>query len=457
MLAVASVEGYFLWLNDAWTMLGWSLDELRARAFIEFVHPDDVEPTLTELTRLSEGHRTVRFVNRYQTKSGDWRWIEWNSHPVGDRIYASARDVTQLHEALATAQRQVETLELAEQIGNFGHWRIDVATNALHWSPNVYRIHGLDPESFRPTVENAIAAYHPDDRDGVQRYVESAIERRAGWDFRLRLQRSDGEERLVRAVGRVQLDPNAKDVTGLFGVFQDVTEREQALMQRHSELEQFAYAAAHDLQAPLRTMLGFLQLLEEELDESASEDVKEYLTRLTRSASRMRALVGELYRYAKVVGTDGRTESVDLGALLEGIVQEREADLKAADATVEVTDLPAVLGVPAPLTSVFANLVDNAIKYRSPDRQLRIQVRGAVDGAHAAIDVSDNGRGFSPEHAEKVFGLFTQLDGDKRDGMGVGLALCRKIIERHRGSISVTPRPDEGVTVHLRLPLAPPT
>jgi len=456
LLCVASPQGYFLWLSDAWNpLLGFSREEMLERPFIEFVHPDDVQSTNLAVSQLGEGNRVTRFINRFETESGAWRSIEWNAWPEDGRIYAIAHDVTALREALATAKRQVETLELAERMGNFGHWRFEVGSGAVHWSPNVFRIHGHSPERPQPSIEEAIAAYHPEDRARVHHYIDSAIERKAGWDFRLRLLRADGEERLVHSVGRVEVgDAERREVTAMFGVFQDITERERALMQRHAELEQFAYAAAHDLQAPLRTMLGFLELLSEELDEDASPEVQEYLSRLSRSAGRMRSLVGELYRYAKAVGTDARLEPVDLRAVVESVVQERDSDLRLAGGTVEVGPLPTVFGVPGALTSVFANLVDNAIKYRAPDRPPAIHVHGVEDDAYVQVDVADNGRGFDPAHAETVFGLFAQLDPGAHGGMGVGLALCKKIVERHGGTIHASSEPGHGTVFHLRFPRA---
>ncbi len=454
LFAVANSKGYFVWLSEAWTRLGWTLEELRARPFVDLVHPDDHAATNREMGRLAEGSRTFEFVNRYQSKSGEWRYIEWSGWPEGDLIYAIAHDVTVVRRALATAERQVETLELAEEVGNFGHWRVDPATGNADWSLNVYRIYGVDPETFDNSVENAISHYHPDDRERVQAYVQAAVEEKAGWDFRLRLIRGDGEERVVRAIGRVEVD-EADNVNGIFGVFQDITDQERAVLERHAELEQFAYTAAHDLQAPMRTMLGFLSLLEEELGDAASTDVTEYLARLKRSASRMQSLVAELYRYAKAVGKDAAMKLVDLGELVESVLQEREADLLQANAQVKTSPLPSVLGVRGPLASVFANLVDNAIKYRSPDKPLEIRLTTKPDGAHVQIDVSDNGQGFDPAHSERVFGLFKQLDpAGSPGGMGVGLALCKKVMERHGGSIEAHPRPGEGATFRLRFPRA---
>lgn len=457
LLCVADTNGYFVWLNEAWTQLGWTLDELKSRPFVEFVHEDDVQATFDEVSRLADGLPTVRFTNRYRHKDGSWRWIEWNAWPDEDKIYASARDVTTLHSTAASAQRQVETLEVAERLGDLGHWRVTMGEEFLYWSPNVYRIHGRDPATFRPTIDEAIEAYHPDDRERVAKYVDTAIRERTPFDFRLRIVRPDGETRTVHSVGRTEINPATNEVESLFGVFQDVTEREQEHRDRAEDLERFAYAAAHDLQAPLRTMLGFADLLREELDDSASSETLGYLDRLANSAGRMQQLVSGLYRYATLFGTEQETQSVDLSELVSSIVAERHADLEPAGVSVEIGKLPVVLGQPAPLNSLFSNLIDNAFKYRSPERPLQIAIECSASGSEAMIRVKDNGRGFDMRDADRAFGLFKQLQPRGRDsGLGMGLALCRKIAERHGGSVDVESTRGVGSVFRVRLPLSSP-
>ncbi len=457
LLCIADVNGYFTWLNETWTQLGWTLDELKSRPFVEFVHADDVQATFKEVARLADGLRTVRFVNRYRHKDGSWRWIEWNAWPDGDEVYASARDVTRLHSAIAAAQRQVHTLEVAERLGNFGHWRVTIGEDTVHWSPNVYRIHGRDPATFRPTMDEAIDAYHPDDRERVAKYVDDAIQTRTPFDFRLRIVRPSGDIRVVQSIGQAEVNSTTNEVESVFGVFRDMTEHEQAHRDRAEDLERFAYAAAHDLQAPLRTMMGFAQLLHEELGDVATGETLGYLDRLCGSADRMQQLVSGLYRYATLLGSEQGTEDVDLGALIEGIVAQRHADLEPAGVAVKIGDLPRVLGQPAPLNSLFSNLIDNAFKYRSADRPLQITIESSSSGPQAVIRVKDNGRGFDMRDADRAFGLFKQLQPRGRDGgLGMGLALCRKIAERHGGSVDVESARDVGSEFRVRLPLSSP-
>lgn len=427
-----------------------------ARPFVDFVHPDDVPATFREVEKLGRGEHTVRFENRYRTPSGEWRWLQWNSRMLDGLIYASARDVTDLRSDLRARQHEVELLQLAEQLGNFGHWRIDLPTQRVYWSPNIYRIHGRDPATYSPTLEEGIEAYHPDDRERVSRYMGDAIENKRGFDFRLRIVQPSGDVRLVHSIGRCELDKSGEAV-GIFGIFQDVTERELELRQRNEELQTFAYTAAHDLQAPLSSMTGLLSLLRSDLDEQALERVHEHVDRLSGLATRMRELVEEVSSFAKAVGDSQHTEQIPLDELIDVILERRRRDLEEAQAQIErPARLPTVIGARGPLEAVFANLIDNAIKFRSRERPLRVTIENEPADELCRLRIKDNGVGFDMEHADEVFGLFKQLAPRLgTDGRGMGLALCRKIVRRHGGEIEVRARPGEGATFELTLPRAP--
>ncbi|MEM9189109.1 MAG: PAS domain-containing protein, partial [Myxococcota bacterium] len=433
LLCVAGPDGHFHWLNEAWEgHLGWTREDLQARPFLEFVHADDVGTTQAEVARLAQGLPTARFMNRYRHRDGTFRWLEWTARPSDDGlIYASARDVTEHRMTLAESRRQLELLNLAEAIGRTGHWRVDLREESLYWSPEVYRIHGLDPSEFTPTLDNAIDAYHPDDRARVAAHVAEAIEQKQGFDFQLRLIRADGEERLVRSVGRPELGPNGS-VVGVIGVFQDITEQHQELRRKNEELENFAYAASHDLQAPLRTMVGFAELLREELGEDLSEEANHYLERMMANSRRMRNLIQGLLDFARTVRAGAAWTSVPLNELVAGVIESMHASIEEASATVTVGDLPAVSGNASQLESLFQNLLTNALRYRS-DAPPVVEISASKDKGRWRFEVSDNGQGFEMVHADRAFELFRRLEPRAKDGvekpLGLGLSLCKRVIE----------------------------
>lgn len=453
LLCVATTDGYFKWVNESWqAQLGWTRDELLARPFMDFVHPDDVRPTTEELSSLGAGTDTHHFVNRYQDKVGNWHWMEWSARVASSGlIYASCRNIEDQQEPLTETKRQLRLLRLAEEIGGVGHWRVDLERGELYWSAQVYRIHGLDPETFTPTLEKGVERYHPEDRERVSACVSRAVQFQEPFEFKARLLRSDGAVRTVHSAGRVEVDPISDTTRSLIGVFQDVTERDLELQRSNEDLRQFAYAASHDLQAPLRTLMGFGQLLID-TEENLSEEARGYLNRMVKSANRTQALIAELYKYAAVMKDDETFSAVNLGEVIEEVQDALRFEIKDTGATIHWDDLPVVLGRRAQLVSLFLNLVGNAIKFRS-DKALVVSISSAAMGSLQGISVADNGIGFENKHQDRIFGLFQRLhQRDAFGGMGVGLALVKRIAENHGGRVRCESTLGQGTTFTVTLP-----
>ncbi len=228
MLCVADTDGYFVWLNPAWEMLGWTLEELMSRPYLEFVHPDDQPNTDAEASSLATNRPlTLQFVNRYRRADDTYCWLEWSSFRAEDGyIYAVARDVSARIEQQLRQERLVRQLRQAEKLTRTGNWYVDLASEHVEWSPEVYRIHGR-PQSYTPTLADGIEAYHPDDRARVQECVERGIIEGSPWTFELRIVRPNGAIRQVRSIGEPEYDPDG-NVIGLFGVFCDITDDQRA-------------------------------------------------------------------------------------------------------------------------------------------------------------------------------------------------------------------------------------
>ena len=252
-------------------------------------------------------------------------------------------------------------------------------------------------------------------------------------------------------------------VIGVVLVFRDVTGRRQseeqlrqlnqALRRTNQDLQQFSYAASHDLKEPLRTVSNYLQLIRSRYSGKVLNDEAGQLFDVAVSgAQRMHALVEALLEYSRAgeVG-DATLEPVPV----EGVVREAITNLQSAiletNAEVSVGTLPAVMANRLYLTQVFENLIGNALKYRS-EQCPRIAV-SAVEQAHEWIfSVEDNGIGIRPEYQAQIFGIFKRLHGDEYPGTGIGLATCKKIVERHGGTIWVESEPDQGARFSFTLP-----
>lgn len=243
----------------------------------------------------------------------------------------------------------------------------------------------------------------------------------------------------------------------------DITERKQAQreLERHSaeltrsnaELEQFAYVASHDLQEPLRMVASYSQLLERRYRDKLDSDAEEFIEFIVDGANRMQALINDLLAFSRV-GTRGKPfEPTDIADVVARAISNVQVALEEAGAQVEVGPMPAVEGDSSQLVQLFQNLISNAIKFRGEDAP-RVTIAAEPAGEAVTFSLTDNGIGIDPQYADRIFLLFQRLH-TKREyaGTGIGLAICKKIVERHGGRIWVEGRPGEGTTFHFTLPL----
>ncbi|TYL38765.1 PAS domain-containing sensor histidine kinase [Natronococcus pandeyae] len=216
-------------------------------------------------------------------------------------------------------------------------------------------------------------------------------------------------------------------------------------------LEQFAYAASHDLQEPLRMVSSYLQLLERRYDDALDEDGEEFLEFALDGAERMRAMIDGLLAYSRVKTQGDPFEPVDLEVVLDDVVSDLEMRIAESNAEITAEDLPSVSGDASQLRQVFQNLLSNAIDYS--DDVPRIHVSAERRGPEWVVSVRDEGIGIEPDEQDRIFEMFKRLHSrDEHGGTGIGLALCERIVERHDGDIWVDSEPGEGSTFSVTLP-----
>ncbi|MDJ0836516.1 MAG: response regulator [Acidobacteriota bacterium] len=253
MLCIAGFDGYFKKMNPLWTrVLGYSNEELLARPFIDFVHPDDKAATQAAAARLTQGEKVVHFENRYRHKDGRYLCLRWQS--VGDAanqlIYASAWDITEIKNAERRLKRNEELLRQAGEMAKVGGWEVDLEKNEVLWSSEVYRIHEVD-EGDKPDLEEAINFYAPEARPVIQKSIEEAVTTGVPWDVELPFITAKDRHIWVRALGKVEYR-DTKPVR-LWGSFQDITQRkeaEQKLERRAREADLLYQAAEMASQVP---------------------------------------------------------------------------------------------------------------------------------------------------------------------------------------------------------------
>jgi signal transduction histidine kinase len=220
----------------------------------------------------------------------------------------------------------------------------------------------------------------------------------------------------------------------------------------NAELEQFAYVASHDLQEPLRTIAGYIQLLEERYGERIDGDGREFIAYAVRGAQRMQQLIEALLAYSQVSRAQLEVADVSLDRALDEVLQGMAASVAESGIAIERGALPVVRGDMIQLRQLLQNLLSNAIKFAG-DRRPRVEIRAVRREREIELSVTDHGVGFDPKYAEQVFKVFRRLQR-KQPGTGIGLAICKKIAERHGGTIRAESEPGCGTTFYVTLPAA---
>jgi signal transduction histidine kinase len=229
--------------------------------------------------------------------------------------------------------------------------------------------------------------------------------------------------------------------------------RSQELARSNAELEQFAYVASHDLQEPLRKVASFCQLLQARYGGQLDDRADQYIGFAVDGAKRMQALINDLLSFSRVGRVATEFTEVDLGGVLDQALDNLGTAIGEAGATVQHTDLPVVGGERGLLVAVLQNLIGNAVKFRRPDGAPTIVVSSEPVADGYEVSVHDDGIGIEPEYAERVFVIFQRLHSKEQyEGTGIGLALCRKIVEYHGGRIWADPAVGQGTTIRFVLP-----
>jgi PAS domain S-box-containing protein len=244
---------------------------------------------------------------------------------------------------------------------------------------------------------------------------------------------------------------------GYAKIMSDETARKQlqdSLTESNSALEQFAYVASHDLQEPLRTMGAYSQLLQNQYKGKLDAEADLFLNFIQSASARMSTLVRDLLAYASLTTEEERPSSIALDEDLEAALTHLDQAIKESGAAVTHDPLPVLPVDRGQMVRLFQNLIGNAVKYRKPDQSPKVHISAEQKGAEWVISIRDNGIGFAPEHASTIFAPFKRLHtAQEYPGTGVGLAICRRIVQAQGGRIWAESQPGEGTTFSFTLPL----
>jgi light-regulated signal transduction histidine kinase (bacteriophytochrome) len=272
-----------------------------------------------------------------------------------------------------------------------------------------------------------------------------------GWVFTI-TQRTISEEKVRVAVLNGLNEGLSKEVEERKKAEESLKETTAKLLSSNTDLQQFAYVASHDLQEPLRAVAGFLSLLSKKHVDSFDDESKQWITHSVEGAQRMRSLINDLLSYARLETRGKAFEHIDTRKVLQQAQTDLKVAIEEADAEINVGDLPVVNGDNSQLTQLFQNLLGNAIKFRGSDKP-KISISAVEKDEFWQFAIRDNGIGFDMEHAARIFVIFQRLQGrEEYRGTGIGLALCKKIVDRHGGTIWAESEVGKGSTFYFTIP-----
>lgn len=382
------------------------------------------------------------------------------SHPIPSPAGDELGEVAHAFNAMAAQRMQIE--RRSEQDAEFlramlenlsdGIVACDADGTLSLFNRATRNFHGIHEEAIPPEQwAEHFSLYHPDGKtllstEDIPLYRALKGERLR--DVEIVIAPAEGPRRTVSCNGRALLDKDGK-ILGAVVAMHDITERKAAehrlrehadeLARSNAELERFAYVASHDLQEPLRTVASYTQLLLRRMPEFQNEDQRLFADQIRAGVGRMQDLIEGLLAYSRASREAQVNRPVDLRLVLDAALANLDFAIRDAHASIDVDPLPTVLGDQRQLTQVFQNLIGNALKF-SGGESPRVEIKASQLGPEWQLRVRDYGVGIDPRYADQVFGLFKRLHtSDEYPGTGVGLTICKRIIEQHGGRIWIEP------------------
>lgn len=450
---IFDLAGRFTYINRALLSL-WQkpLEDAVGKNFFELGYPPELAARLQrQIQEVIHTKGPLRDHTPFTGPTGETRHYEYILVPVFnaagevESVAGSTRDITERNMAEEALRKSEERLTFAlEAGGGVDTWDWDIPEKTL------------EPARIAGFVEHI----HPDDRARVDASIRYALE--TGGDFaqEYRIVQPDASVRWVSARGRCHLDQAGNpvrfpgvvfDVTGLKRAEEDLLQSNQELKRVNRELEEFAYVASHDLQEPLRTVNIYSQLILRDIGPE-KEKLYQYAGFIQRGVIRMEALIRDLLTFSRAVHAEELAlGTADLAAALGEALSVLKEDIEENAAVISSGPLPSVRGDTAQMAHVFQNLISNALKYRRNEVPPQVHISAEPDEGQWIISVEDNGIGFEPRYANRIFGLFKRLHTKEYPGTGLGLAICKRIVERYGGRIWAEGRPGAGAAFHFSL------
>ena len=394
-------------------------------------------------------------------KNGETKIVLWNSANIFDNdqknhisTIAQGNDITSRKKAENELEESQRKLNLALENGKIGIWEYDVRTGRFMFDDRMMEMTGVDGQLFDGSFRSFEKHIHDEDVQNVNKAFQRTLEGKKPFESIFRVLDKDGGTKYLIAKG--MLYSNDDNPSRIIGVGFDITEMKKGsertlfelneeLARSNKELEQFAYVASHDLQEPLRMVSSFTQLLSDRYGDNLDQNAREYIKFAVDGSKRMYNLINGLLAYSRIHSKGKEFTEVDVKNVLEEVLRNLSILAKKKNAIITVGNMPFVYADRSQLGQLFQNLISNSIKFSVGIP--KIKVSSVEQSENFLFSVKDNGIGIDPQYFERIFQIFQRLlPREEYEGTGIGLSICKRIVERHGGKIWVESKPGKGAT-----------
>lgn len=413
-------------------------------------------------------------------------YIETHMYPFEDGICIFFRDVTLKHRSQEALKKTAAELREAQAIASIGSWAINLETDEVFWSDQVYDLFGFAKGEFVPTRASMMERIYSQDREGVSQALVDSLESGGTLDIEFRIYHTDSRVRYLHAIGRLDRDEHG-EAYQLVGTFQDITKRklvelelaarqaelrrifainldllaelrtkntelEDRVRDRTRELESFSYSVAHDIRAPLRGIDGFSQILETEYGPKLDDDARSYIARVRQQTARISHLIDDLLSLSRITRKELELSSIDMSKLASEIIDELRSREPQRPCEITIEPEMTATGDRAMVRLLLDNLIGNAWKFSSQKGAVKIEVFSDKSHEPPIFAVRDEGAGFDKAYIHMLFEAFQRLHSNQEfSGTGIGLAIAQRVAKRHGGEIWAESEIGEGATFYFTL------
>lgn len=471
MAWIARPDGYIFWFNKRWyEYTGKEPDEVVGWGW-QKVHDIKAFPQLIgQWKDYIQGGKPFELVTSILGNDGNFREFLTRGIPIQnndgevEQWFGTHTDISELKKIEKQLKESKEKLNIALENGEIGTWELNLKTNEMTWDERMEKMIGLSPGTFEGTFSAFESYVHEEDLPHLRKAIKETLESGLPFETIYRSKSRNGQSNFISAKALLNRDDQGKPLS-LAGVAFDVTAMKEGaekaliklnedLLRSNTDLQQFAYVASHDLQEPLRMVSSFTQLLQHKFHDKLGEEGNEFINFAVEGSKRMYELINGLLAYSRIQTRGKEFERVDMNEVLRKVKQNLSIAIEETGAFIRHDKLPVIFADENQMLQLTQNLIENSIKFRKgTPPQIRISHEQKEEDH--LFSFSDKGIGIESQYFERIFRIFQRLHRvDEYEGTGIGLAICKRIVERHGGKIWVESAPGKGATFFFTIPIA---